>query len=160
MYEVQRDIVRDPEFNKCFEIVTVKQNNKEERILRCMACNIKYKWNKTRAKERAKEHVNGRTHRNLMKSRLQPSVSNVLGNVFKRNDEVGELIEGCLVAGIEPNKLQNEVLNKVLEKKFGKIPTAKEITQRYLSKSYQEKRGKMKTMMQGKPVYIVTVRIG
>ena len=102
-----------------------------------------------RFKLRSDEHVLGDKHKKRMKGMLQPAISNAIKNVYKGNDEMQELIEGFLSAGIPIYKLQNEKLNAILSKKFGKLPSARTITDKYLTTIYKNKVDKIKEMIKG-----------
>lgn len=91
-----------------------------------------------------------------MKGMLQPAISNAIKNIYEGNDEMQELIEGLLSAGIPIYKLQNEKLNTILSKKFGKLPSARTITEKYLTTIYKNKVDKIKEMIKGMFLLLLT----
>lgn len=77
--------------------------------------------------ERAKQHANGEKHNLNLKHQRQPSVVTLFDKQETVLDEIEELTEGLLSADIPLFKLEVKKLRKVLEKKFGPIPSARHL---------------------------------
>jgi hypothetical protein len=119
------------------------------------AFNNKFNFFRERLKERAKSHASGSKHKENQQNQKQPSIVNSLVKARNTSDEIKDLIFAMVSSDIPLYKLQDPLLCKVLEKKFGMIPSRKVIDSKYLSSFYEDTMNKIKLTISCERLYFI-----
>lgn len=84
------------------------------------------------------------------------SIANILLNVRKQDKDTNQLILAFIAEGISVNKIgEPGPLRSALERKFGPLPSAKTIREKYIDPFYQETMNEIKGKLKDKKVYII-----
>ena len=105
-----------------------------------------------RLKERAASHCKSANHRMKEKDSRQPSARTSFAKLSGNQNTWKELVEALVTADVPLHKLDNEKLRKVLESKFGQIPSRTTLRDSIVPQIYDSKVTAFKQLLSDTPV--------